>query len=94
MMRTEPPDVRGMWVDTAALRQALRTELRARGLWWYDLTQATGIAGSTFSRMRNGGALSTQNLARLTTWLGQPAETFYRYPDEVSSTGRDDSGPR
>lgn len=67
-------------VDVQALHAALDVERRARSLSWRGLAQQLDLSASTLSRMAEGRHPDVVAFATMTTWLGVPAETFYRRP--------------
>ncbi|HEY3631927.1 MAG TPA: helix-turn-helix domain-containing protein [Jatrophihabitantaceae bacterium] len=52
---------------------AVRTE---RGLLWRDVARATGVNGSTFTRLRQGRAPDVDTLAAIVGWAGLRVDDF------------------
>lgn len=65
-------------VDVRALHAMLDRARRRRDLSWRALAKELGLVASTMSRMEDGRHPDLAAFATMITWLGVPAETFYR----------------
>lgn len=65
-----------VYVDIAALYEALDRVRRPKELSWRQLAGELQISPSTLSRMGDGHRPDITTFAKIVTWLGEPAETF------------------
>ena len=70
-------------VDVLAIHAMLDRERQRRDLSWRGLATKLGLVASTISRMREARHPDLQAFVRMTSWLGVPAETFYRHPERT-----------
>ncbi|HET6297443.1 MAG TPA: cobalamin biosynthesis protein [Kribbella sp.] len=88
--------------DPPALHAALDAQRTAQGLSWAAVAEQGGVAVATINRLRHHGRFEIDGILALTSWLGQPLETFTRpghLPPEAlnpgaKSTTRPDHGPQ
>jgi transcriptional regulator with XRE-family HTH domain len=76
-------------IDTASLYAAL-DEVRAKRGWsWRALAGEAGVSPSLLSRLGNGLKPDANGFATLVTWLGVPAEQFFKGADGAHATSQD-----
>lgn len=65
-------------LDVPALVTALDTVRRREGLTWAQVAQVTDLSAPTFTRIKEGKAVSADALCSLLHWLNAPIDRFTR----------------
>lgn len=77
----------GATIDVGALYAALDQKRKQEALTWRRLANITGTSPSTFTRMAQGHRPDVDTFMTLCSWLGVPAEEFFRRGRMVQQSG-------
>ncbi len=77
----------GATVDVGALYAALDQKRKQEALTWRKLADITGTSPSTFTRIAQGHRPDVDTFMTLCSWLGVPAEKFFRRGQMAERSG-------
>lgn len=63
-------------LDSKTLYQALDLERIRAGYSWRDISRQTGLAPSTFTKLKRGSVPSSNTLCTLLWWLNHPVNGY------------------
>lgn len=72
-------------IDVPGLAAAMEIRVKVDGISWRAAAGEIGVSPSLLTRLRNGQRPDLDAFAAITRWLGQPADQFFRDPEDAAA---------